>query len=80
MVRASGICLEGPGFNPQSGHLFCLTSQALLDRSKAVIGFDELVLLLVSVIDVSAVVVGVISVIVAVLGDAWALVGMGHLS
>ena len=25
MVRASGICLEGPGFNPQSGHLFCLT-------------------------------------------------------
>ena len=26
MVRASGICLEGPGFNPQSGHLFCLTN------------------------------------------------------
>ena len=25
MVRASGICLEDPGFNPQSGHLFCLT-------------------------------------------------------
>ena len=25
MVRASGICLEGPGFNPQSGRLFCLT-------------------------------------------------------
>ena len=28
MVRASGICLEGPGFNPQSGHLFCLTDFA----------------------------------------------------
>ena len=26
MVRASIICLEGPGFNPQSGHLFCLTT------------------------------------------------------
>ena len=23
-IRASGICLEGPGFNPQSAHLFCL--------------------------------------------------------
>ena len=29
VVRASGICLEGPGFNPQSGHLFCLTQKAL---------------------------------------------------
>ena len=27
MVRASGTCLEGPGFNPQSGHLFCLTQR-----------------------------------------------------
>jgi hypothetical protein len=25
VVRASGICLEGPGFNPWSGRLFCLT-------------------------------------------------------
>jgi hypothetical protein len=25
VVRASGICLEGSGFNPQSGCLFCLT-------------------------------------------------------
>ena len=25
MVRASGICLDGPGFNSQSGCLFCLT-------------------------------------------------------
>jgi hypothetical protein len=25
VVRASGICLDGPGFNPQSGCLFCLT-------------------------------------------------------
>ena len=24
MVRATGICPGGPGFNPQSGHLFCL--------------------------------------------------------
>ena len=22
VVRASGICPEGPGFKPQSGHLF----------------------------------------------------------
>ena len=28
VVRASGICLEGPGFNPQSGHLFCLTERS----------------------------------------------------
>jgi hypothetical protein len=25
VVRASGICLDGPGFNSQSGCLFCLT-------------------------------------------------------
>ena len=31
MVRASGICLEGPGFNPQSGHLFCLTELAFIE-------------------------------------------------
>ena len=29
MVRASGICLDGPGFNSQSGRLFCLTQHAL---------------------------------------------------
>ena len=33
MVRASDICLEGPGFNPQPGHLFCLT-QISLDDAK----------------------------------------------
>jgi hypothetical protein len=25
VVRASGICLDGPGFNSRSGCLFCLT-------------------------------------------------------
>ena len=29
VVRASGICLEDPWFNPQSGHLFCLTNESL---------------------------------------------------
>ena len=33
MVRASGICLEGPGFNPQSGHLSCLTKSSHQDTS-----------------------------------------------
>ena len=33
MVRASGICLDGPGFNPQSGRLFCLTDRTGLGRS-----------------------------------------------
>jgi hypothetical protein len=28
VVRAFGICLEGPGFNPRSGRLFCLTTFA----------------------------------------------------
>jgi hypothetical protein len=28
VIRASGICLEGPGFNPWSGCLFCLTERA----------------------------------------------------
>ena len=28
MVRATGICPGGPGFNPQSGHLFCLNKNS----------------------------------------------------
>ena len=31
MVRASGTCLDGPGFNFQSGCLFCLTHRAAPD-------------------------------------------------
>lgn len=52
---------------------------ALLDRAKAVTGFAGLVLLHVSVIVVSAVDVGVISEVAAVLGDAWKFVDVGHL-
>ena len=41
MVRASGICLEGPGFNPQSGHLFCLTVSSLTAEQLVKIFFDK---------------------------------------
>ena len=34
MVRASGICLEGSGFDSQSGHLFCLTKMTELEIDK----------------------------------------------
>ena len=34
-VRASGICLEGPGFNLQSGHLFCLTKYSSIVNKKS---------------------------------------------
>ena len=34
VVRASGICLDGPGFNSQSGRLFCLTEGCNLIGSK----------------------------------------------
>ena len=31
VVRASGICLDGPGFNSQSGCLFCLTDSSFFN-------------------------------------------------
>jgi hypothetical protein len=34
VVRAFGICLDGPGSNPQSGHLFCLTTRVEMMRER----------------------------------------------
>jgi hypothetical protein len=37
VVRAFGICLEGPGFNSQSGRLFCLTDKGFNHPMAAII-------------------------------------------
>jgi hypothetical protein len=44
VVRASDICLEGPGFNPWSGRLFCLTesvSDSEIDEKDLLENFGE---------------------------------------
>ena len=41
MVRASGICLEGPGFNPQSGHLFCFNNFIPINRYHDIYRFED---------------------------------------
>jgi hypothetical protein len=44
VVRASGICLEGPRFNPWSGRLFCLTLSLFMNRDLRVGVYDKIII------------------------------------
>ena len=45
--NCNSTCLEGPGFNPQSGHLFCLTQASKMKgiqfQSPSLFGVTKLV-------------------------------------